>query len=85
MAVAALQALASTLQLLFMNDTDIRHECRRALFSVATAWTDSLDLPKPDRSVAKVMSLPDLPACVMSGQAVLANSCRRIEQKTWSA
>ncbi|KAK9836729.1 hypothetical protein WJX74_006973 [Apatococcus lobatus] len=48
------EELANTLQLLFVNDVDIRHDCRRALFSVATAWTDTLELPKTDRSVAKV-------------------------------
>lgn len=78
---AGLQELATTLQLLFVNDMDIRPEARRALLHVATAWTDDLELPKTDRSVAKVTSLFDWLGSVLSCPAVVLNSLRQMSRR----
>ena len=54
-----LQELASSLQLVFLNDQAISPESRRAVFRVSTAYSDTIELPNTDCSVARVVPYPD--------------------------
>ncbi|KAK9821363.1 hypothetical protein WJX74_003879 [Apatococcus lobatus] len=50
---ARAEGLACNIQLIFMNDQEMSPKSRQAIFRVATAYSDTLDLPCTDSSVAR--------------------------------